>query len=303
MSSATASTAAGASSASPSSSNGSAVKHANDGSHHSPVSERAMEVLQNTKNAVISSFASVIESTKDLALSDEKHRSPTKAPSKVSVIASSRSVSAESSSAGDVSPQRPAPPPVPARPTSATPSSSAMPMGATAAGPASVASSAPAAASHLVTLNSNQVPIPAKCSAQFRRLIHSHSLSQPPSPQLNHQQHKAPLQHQHSQQPRPIMPNLPYSPYGSPNSSPRVKRKPLRETKRVNSINDQSGEFVQLNQYKVEGSIGQGSYGIVKLAYNKEDDTQYAMKILSKKKLKRKAGVFGKFNPKYDASW
>jgi len=65
----------------------------------------------------------------------------------------------------------------------------------------------------------------------------------------------------------------------------------------------------------------QGSYGIVKLAYNKEDDSHYvrekscffflrlmfitlflspspraraqAMKILSKKKLKRKAGIFG----------
>ena len=38
----------------------------------------------------------------------------------------------------------------------------------------------------------------------------------------------------------------------------------------------------------------QGSYGIVKLAHNKEDDNLYAMKILSKKKLKRRAGVFGK---------
>ena len=56
---------------------------------------------------------------------------------------------------------------------------------------------------------------------------------------------------------RPIYPHLPYSPYGSPATSPRVRRKPLRETTRVNSINDQSGEFVQLNQYKVEGAIGQ----------------------------------------------
>ncbi len=61
----------------------------------------------------------------------------------------------------------------------------------------------------------------------------------------------------------------------------------------------------------------QGSYGIVKLAYNKDDDVQYvssivlqgkeftkvilngllfqAMKILSKKKLKRKAGIFGEW--------
>ena len=56
---------------------------------------------------------------------------------------------------------------------------------------------------------------------------------------------------------RPIYPHLPYSPYGSPTTSPRVRRKPLRETTRVNSVNDQSGEFVQLNQYKVEGAIGQ----------------------------------------------
>lgn len=74
---------------------------------------------------------------------------------------------------------------------------------------------------------------------------------------------------------RPILPSLPYSPYGSPTSSPRVKRKPLRETKRVNSITESSGEYVQLNQYKLEGAIGQGSYGIVKLAYNKEDDSHY----------------------------
>jgi len=32
---------------------------------------------------------------------------------------------------------------------------------------------------------------------------------------------------------------------------------------------------VQLNQYRLEGSLGQGSYGIVKLAYNSDDDTHY----------------------------
>jgi serine/threonine protein kinase len=30
----------------------------------------------------------------------------------------------------------------------------------------------------------------------------------------------------------------------------------------------------------VQGVVGQGSYGIVKLAYNQEDDKNYAMKIL-----------------------
>jgi hypothetical protein len=40
----------------------------------------------------------------------------------------------------------------------------------------------------------------------------------------------------------------------------------------------------------------QGSYGIVKLCHNQEDDSTYAMKVLSKKKLQRKAGVFGKLS-------
>lgn len=41
----------------------------------------------------------------------------------------------------------------------------------------------------------------------------------------------------------------------------------------------------------------QGSYGIVKLAFNEEDETHYAMKILSKKKLMKKAGIFGRIAP------
>ena len=85
------------------------------------------------------------------------------------------------------------------------------------------------------------------------------------------------------------------------------------------------GDYVQLNQYKVEEGrvLGQGSYGMVKLAYNREDDKNYvslkssenwslsgpratitgcyftlqAMKILSKKKLQRKAGMFFKRPP------
>jgi len=94
---------------------------------------------------------------------------------------------------------------------------------------------------------------------------------------------------------RSIYPHLPYSPYSSPGSSPRVKRKPLVETKRASSF--QLGDYVQLNQYKLQGVVGQGSYGIVKLAYNQEDDTHYAMKILSKKKLGKKAGFFGRRAP------
>lgn len=101
---------------------------------------------------------------------------------------------------------------------------------------------------------------------------------------------------------RPIYPNYPFSPYGSPSSSPRAlrKRSPLKESRRV-SI-DKSGEYIQLNQYRLMDSIGQGSYGIVKLAYNEEDDTRYAMKILSKKKLLKKAGIFGRAAPNRNKS-
>lgn len=49
---------------------------------------------------------------------------------------------------------------------------------------------------------------------------------------------------------RPIFPNLSYSPYGSP----RISRKPARESRRV-SI-DKNGSFLQLNQYKLLDQIG-----------------------------------------------
>ncbi|KAG7480567.1 hypothetical protein MATL_G00057550 [Megalops atlanticus] len=49
-------------------------------------------------------------------------------------------------------------------------------------------------------------------------------------------------------------------------------------------------DCVQLNQYKLKDEIGKGSYGVVKLAYNEDDNTYYAMKVLSKKKLMRQAG-------------
>ncbi|XP_045136566.1 calcium/calmodulin-dependent protein kinase kinase 1-like isoform X3 [Portunus trituberculatus] len=91
---------------------------------------------------------------------------------------------------------------------------------------------------------------------------------------------------------RPIYPNVPFSPYGSPCSSPRLRRRPLKESRCV-SI-EKNGEYEQLNQYKLKEAIGQGSYGIVKLAYNTEEDAHYAMKILSKKKLMKKHGCFVK---------
>ncbi|KAG7206120.1 hypothetical protein KM043_003514 [Ampulex compressa] len=94
---------------------------------------------------------------------------------------------------------------------------------------------------------------------------------------------------------RPIYPYCPYSPYGSPQGSPRNRRRPLRESRRV-SIDNRQGAL-QLNQYKLLDNIGQGSYGIVKLAYNEEEEVHYAMKILSKKKLMKKAGIFGRMAP------
>ncbi|XP_076606972.1 calcium/calmodulin-dependent protein kinase kinase 1 isoform X2 [Chaetodon auriga] len=70
--------------------------------------------------------------------------------------------------------------------------------------------------------------------------------------------------------------------------SPRVARRPTVESKRV-SISD-SQDCIQLNQYKLKSEIGKGSYGVVKLAYNEDDDKHYAMKVVSKKKLMKQCG-------------
>ena len=47
----------------------------------------------------------------------------------------------------------------------------------------------------------------------------------------------------------------------------------MKETKRASS--EQLGDYVQLNQYKLDRVLGQGSYGMVKLAYNREDEKNY----------------------------
>uniref|UniRef100_A0A3B4H5L3 calcium/calmodulin-dependent protein kinase n=1 Tax=Pundamilia nyererei TaxID=303518 RepID=A0A3B4H5L3_9CICH len=65
-------------------------------------------------------------------------------------------------------------------------------------------------------------------------------------------------------------------------------RRPTVESKRV-SISD-SQDCIQLNQYKLKSEIGKGSYGVVKLAYNEDDDKHYAMKLVSKKKLVKQCG-------------
>ncbi|KAK1787910.1 hypothetical protein P4O66_016383 [Electrophorus voltai] len=70
--------------------------------------------------------------------------------------------------------------------------------------------------------------------------------------------------------------------------SPRVARQPTVESKRV-SISD-AQDCIQLNQYKLKSEIGKGSYGVVKLAYNEDDDKYYAMKVVSKRKLMKQYG-------------
>lgn len=118
--------------------------------------------------------------------------------------------------------------------------------------------------------------LPARCSAELGKVLEKQMLESSASP--------------HSGQS-----SLTLSPYSSPNSSPRVRRRPLKMTKQAST--EQLGNYLQLNQYKLLGLVGQGSYSIVKLAYNVDEDTHYAMKILSKKKLQKKAGIFGRIAP------
>lgn len=62
------------------------------------------------------------------------------------------------------------------------------------------------------------------------------------------------------------------------NSDPRLRRRATRECRSV-SICDMDG-YVQLNQYKLKHAIGKGSYSVVKLAYNEEDDIHYVSFLL-----------------------
>lgn len=128
-----------------------------------------------------------------------------------------------------------------------------------------------------------QRPIPSTCSTQLAKVLEK---------QIESETSGLAAQSACS---RPIYPNLPYSPYSSPNSSPRVRRRPLKVTKQAST--EHRDNYMQLNQYKLMDQVGQGSYSIVKLAYNVAEDTNYAMKILSKKKLQKKAGIFGRIAP------
>ncbi|CAD5125381.1 DgyrCDS13618 [Dimorphilus gyrociliatus] len=73
-------------------------------------------------------------------------------------------------------------------------------------------------------------------------------------------------------------------------SSTTERRRPTKETRRL-SVMDGDG-FVQLNQYLLkDDTLGKGSFGVVKLAYNEVDDKNYAMKIVSKRRLLRKSNT------------
>ncbi|KAM0736239.1 Calcium/calmodulin-dependent protein kinase kinase 2 [Formica fusca] len=98
---------------------------------------------------------------------------------------------------------------------------------------------------------------------------------------------------------KPIPPRYPYS---TPQGSPRMRNRVLNREHSVgaNTCNfiDNQHDSQQLNQYKVLDEIGKGSFGVVKKVYNEEDGVHYAMKIVSKRKLMKKTGIFGKIPPR-----
>ncbi len=53
-----------------------------------------------------------------------------------------------------------------------------------------------------------------------------------------------------------------------------ASKKLTKESNRLALTEDADG-YIQLNQYKLKNEIGKGSYGIVKLAYNKQDNRNY----------------------------
>ena len=49
-----------------------------------------------------------------------------------------------------------------------------------------------------------------------------------------------------------------------------------KNSNRLSLIEDTDG-YIQLNQYKLKDEIGKGSYGIVKLAHNRQDNRNYVI--------------------------
>lgn len=76
---------------------------------------------------------------------------------------------------------------------------------------------------------------------------------------------------------------------GTRSSSPRLKRPPTKESRSVSICETEN--VLQLNQYRLMDEIGKGSYGVVRLCYSDFDQSNYAMKIISKKRVMRKAGL------------
>jgi hypothetical protein len=56
--------------------------------------------------------------------------------------------------------------------------------------------------------------------------------------------------------------------------------KKLTKESNILSLTEGNDGYIQLNQYKLKDEIGKGSYGIVKLAYNKQDNKNYVSKCL-----------------------
>lgn len=55
--------------------------------------------------------------------------------------------------------------------------------------------------------------------------------------------------------------------------------KKLTKESNILSLTEGNDGYIQLNQYKLKDEIGKGSYGIVKLAYNKQDNKNYVSKF------------------------
>ncbi|CAD5219467.1 unnamed protein product [Bursaphelenchus xylophilus] len=83
-------------------------------------------------------------------------------------------------------------------------------------------------------------------------------------------------------------------PQTSQNSTDRMPEFLLQRPTKIVTVVDQktNAKYIQLNQYRLMEEIGQGSYGIVKLAYNQEDHNLYAMKVLDKAKLLKNFACF-----------
>ncbi|KAF7633968.1 Protein kinase domain-containing protein [Meloidogyne graminicola] len=65
----------------------------------------------------------------------------------------------------------------------------------------------------------------------------------------------------------------------------------IQKTNVVDTL-DGSSDYIQLNQYRLMEEIAQGSYSIVKLAYNEQDRNLYALKVLDKLKLVKNFACF-----------